>query len=260
MRHALPCSGGMRMEQTLQRRTIGELVAERPMRSHIFEQLGIDYCCGGKRSLDQACRERGLDAATVLRMMQAFDHVDHVAYEVDWRHESLTRLCDHIQRTHHDYLRGELPALGALIHKVAAAHGAKHPELARVAEIFDGFQNELTAHMKREEYVLFPYIRTLESMHAPRDIDCCALNQPIHVMELEHEKAGVALVAMRALLNGYAIPDGVCNSYRAMLERMKALEENMHVHVHKENSILFPRAIAAERRKMEGLGGWAPRL
>jgi regulator of cell morphogenesis and NO signaling len=241
----------------LNERTIGELVAERPRRSRIFEKLGIDYCCGGKRRLDDACNAKGLDANTVAVMLEAFDADGQVVDEQDWRTESLEALCDNIEKTHHSYLKVELPDLQALVNKVAAVHGHLHPELIRVVGIFNAFRKELEHHMQKEETVLFPYVRQLEHSATKPDFPCACkgLLQATETMESEHEHAGQALESLRKLLNNYRVPEGACNSYRAMLDRLEQLERDMHVHVHKENSILFPRAIALEHQRGTSHGG-----
>ena len=242
------------MNATCQR-TVGELVAERPTRSRIFERLGIDYCCGGKRRLEDVCNEKGLDANTVGMMLEAFDASSNTTENIDWRQASLKSLCDNIETAHHAYLKAELPQLQALVNKVATVHGREHQELVRVAEVFHGFRGELEQHMQKEEMVLFPYIRQLEESKGMPNFHCGSTANPIEVMEHEHDQAGHALQVMRQLLSDYRVPDGACNSYRAMLERLAHLEEDMHVHVHKENSILFPRTLALETQKCSSHGG-----
>jgi regulator of cell morphogenesis and NO signaling len=231
--------------------TIGQLVAESPSRSRVFEKLEIDYCCGGKRTLDEVCREKGLDPDTVYRLLQAFDAaagVETAAPEKDWLHAPLTELCDHIERTHHAYLKEELPRLAELVAKVARVHGDHQPHLRQVEQIFNAFFGELHQHMQKEECVLFPMVRELEkAKHLPA-FHCGTVENPIQVMELEHEHAGNALFDMRNLTSGFTPPAEACNSYRAMLQRLAHLEHDMHQHVHKENNILFPRAAALEKK------------
>lgn len=228
--------------------TVGQLVAERPSRARVFESLGIDYCCGGKRTLDQACDSKGLDAVTVLRTMLAAE-TESPPPDADWTAASLTALCDHIEDTHHRYLRGELPRLGVMIDKVVTAHADKDRRLLDLARTFDGLVNELSSHMMKEEQVLFPMVRELEASDTPPSFHCGTLRNPIAVMEHEHDAAGAALADMRALTDGYVPPAEACNTWRAMLDGLEQLEADMHRHVHKENNILFPRAIRLEAQR-----------
>jgi regulator of cell morphogenesis and NO signaling len=216
--------------------TVGELVAERPARSRIFEELGIDYCCGGKLSLAEACARKGLDPDEVSRRLAATEVAES---ETDWRAAPLAALADHIVSTHHAFLRRELPRLRGLLAKLARVHGDRHPELRDALAVFGPFADELTEHMMKEERVLFPLITGLESGRVPRTP---FVLQPIAVMEAEHDDAGRALAEMRRLTGGYALPADGCGTYRAAMAGLAELEADMHEHVHKENSILFPRA------------------
>ncbi len=226
--------------------TVGEIVANYPASSRFFERLGIDYCCGGKRPLDEACAERNLDAETVLRMLDVNPLEASFGHEKNWSNATLTELCDHIETTHHAYLKNELPRLAEIVEKVASVHGSKNPALKTVARVFEAFREELTQHMAKEEQILFPLCRTLEkSEHVPA-MHCGTVQNPIAVMEREHTDAGDALAEMRKLTNGYTAPDWACDTYRVMLHSLAELEADMHRHVHKENSILFPKAVARE--------------
>jgi regulator of cell morphogenesis and NO signaling len=216
--------------------TVGELVAERPARSRVFEELGIDYCCGGRLSLAEACARKGLDPDEVSRRLTAIAFVEP---ETDWRAAPLAALCDHIVSTHHAFLRRELPRLRGLLTKLVRVHGDRHPELRDTLDVFGAFADELTAHMTKEERVLFPLIAGLESGAVPRTP---FVLQPIAVMEAEHDDAGRALAEMRRLTGGYEAPADGCGTYRVALAGLAELEADMHEHVHKENNILFPRA------------------
>lgn len=216
--------------------TVGELVAERPARSRVFEGLGIDYCCGGKLSLTEACARKGLDPAEVGRRLDA---VEPAAPETDWREAPLGALCDHIVAAHHVYLRRELPRLRGLLTKLARVHGGRHPELRDTLAVFESFAADLVAHMTKEERVLFPLIAGLESGGVPRTP---FVLEPLAVMEAEHDGAGRALAEMRRLTGGYTVPADGCGTYRVAMAGLAELEADMHAHVHLENSILFPRA------------------
>lgn len=227
--------------------TVGQIVAERPELARVFEELQIDYCCGGKRSLDEVCRERGLVVGELIDRLSA---VSPASASEDWQTASLSALCDNIQRAHHDYLRRELPRLTGIIAKVVNAHGATHPELAEVQDVFGQLRAELEPHMMKEERILFPAIRYLEAEGA-RQFPFGSLANPIRVMVSDHDQAGDALARLRQLTGNYAAPAGACNTYRVMLEGLAALERDMHEHVHKENNILFPRAVKLEDRLSE---------
>lgn len=221
-------------------RTVAELVTERPGRARVFERLGIEYCCRGKRPLAEACAEQQLDVATVTTMLAAMEEGAGTG-EADWAQAPLAELCDHIVETHHSYLRDELPRLSALTGKVARAHGGKHPELKDVAATFEQMASELDLHMLKEEDVLFPVCKRLEQ---GEPIAAEALGPPIAVMEHEHAYVGAALERLHELTQGYEPPEDACNSYRALLDGLATLERDLHEHIHEENNILFPRAAA----------------
>lgn len=227
--------------------TVGQWVTENPGTSRILEALRIDYCCGGGKPLREACIERGLNTQQVL------DQLEQAALDVGsfsalrWDEASLTELCDHIEQTHHAYLKTELPRLQQMIDKVVSAHGARHPELSAVKQNFAALQAELVPHMFKEERILFLAIRQLEETAAPLSFPFGTVANPIRMMEFEHGNAGHALAEIRSATRDFAVPDDACNTYRVMLDGLEGLELDMHQHVHKENNILFPRAIEREQ-------------
>jgi len=158
----------------------------------------------------------------------------------------LTALADHIEATHHAYLRTELPRLCTLTSKVASVHGDKDVRLAAVRDTLAALAAEMGQHMLKEERILFPMIRQLDASESVPAFHCGSLANPIGQMELEHDQAGAALVQLRALTDGFNPPEWACNTYRAMLDALAHLEQDLHQHVHKENNILFPRAIELE--------------
>lgn len=225
--------------------TVGDWVTEHPQTSRVFESLQLDYCCGGDKPLAQACSERELDPQQVIaRLEESLQNADAAA--TNWAGESLTQLCDHIAQTHHAYLKEELPQLTEVVAKVTTVHGEAHPELAQVQQQFLALRDELVPHMLKEEQVLFPAIRQLEQSDQAASFPFGSVANPIRMMEHEHDNAGDALKAIRRLTSDFAVPENACNTYRAMLDRLHRLEVDMHQHVHKENSILFPRAIELE--------------
>lgn len=233
--------------------TVGELVVEHPQRSRVFEALGVDYCCGGKQTLENACHQRGLNLKHVIELLGK-SNASQEAYgsSCDPSAMSLTALADHIQSMHHEYLRSELPRTEQLVAKVADAHGERDPRLVRLVQVFALFREELMMHMYKEEQVLFPIIRDLELGSSTAANHCGSISNPIRQMESEHDDAGVALEVMRELTDGYQAPEAACNTHRAMLDALEHLERDMHTHVHKENNILFPSAILLETKLTRG--------
>lgn len=231
--------------------TVGQIVTERPARSHVFETLQIDYCCGGKLPLSEACRKRGLDTQAVIdRILTADakeDQYDSMTVDVDAM--SLTELADHIEREHHAYLRAELPRLDGITEKVQRVHGEKDPRLADVRNAFCALRDEMTSHMMKEEQILFPMIRQLEQPESRPSFHCGSISNPIRQMEAEHDQAGEALAIMRAATDDFNPPEWACNTYRAMLDGLAHLERDMHQHVHKENNVLFAKAVELERER-----------
>lgn len=226
---------------------ISEIVIHNPAATRVFHRHGIDFCCGGKRPLAQVCEERRLDVDEIRREIAALDPND--AEERDWSATSLTEIVHHILERYHAPLKEELPRLAAMAEKVRNAHGAKFPDIVpplanRVAEL----RAELESHMMKEEHRLFPYVESLErtateAPQAPFD----SIAAPIAVMEAEHEDAGRLLAEMRSLTHGYELPAGACNTFRALYHGLAELESEMHLHVHLENYVLFPRAAELER-------------
>ncbi len=224
---------------------VGHLVADRPERSRVFERYEIDYCCSGKRSLEDACRDRGLDPAAVLAELQTVD-ADATQEGVIPADMTMTELADHIEATHHVYLREELPRLQGLVDKVMTAHGKRYPWLEGVQSTYRDLVAELNPHMLKEEQILFPMIRELDSATVAPSLHCGSVSNPIGVMEHEHANAGAALRRLRELTSGFEVPEGGCDSFRAMVDGLRQLEADTHAHIHKENNVLFVRAAEAE--------------
>ncbi|WP_395145891.1 iron-sulfur cluster repair di-iron protein [Armatimonas sp.] len=225
-------------------KTLGELVVENPARSRVLEKFELDYCCGGKATLRDACTRKELCIESVLREIHACDQSKNQS-ELDPTNMPLTELANHIEQTHHAYLHTELPRLSILLDKVVAAHGKHVPYLAELQTLFTDFRVDLEQHMAKEEMMLFPWIRRNEA--APSiEAHTTGLAEPIAVMETEHEAAGDALVQFRALTGGYITPPQACGTFRALLDGLATLEWDMHQHVHLENHLLFPRALARQ--------------
>lgn len=227
--------------------TVGQLVTERPARARVLERFEIDFCCGGKKPLAAAIREKGLNEADVLAALDAID-AEGSPEEADLSTLSMTALADHIEATHHAYLRAELPRLEFYVNKVANRHGETKPHLVELAQVFNAFKAELQSHMMKEEHILFPMCRQLDGANAAPTFHCGSVRNPIAQMFHEHDDAGDALQRMRQLTDNYTAPPDACNTYRALFYSLGQLELDMHRHIHKENSVLFPKAIEAEAK------------
>ena len=227
-------------------KTIGEIARENPSSVRVFEKYSIDFCCGGKISFAEACQKRGIaPAALQAELDQAA--AGRPGGERDWSEAPLALLIDHIVGTHHVYLKSELPRLQGWLDKVIAAHGAAHGEtLVPLGQVFGGLRAELEAHLAKEEMILFPLIKRMEAGDRSR-AHCGSVNNPIHVMEHEHDTAGRALEAMRQITGNYTLPADACNTYRVLFHGLAELEADLHQHIHLENNILFPRASELER-------------
>lgn len=218
-------------------RTVGELVAERPGRSRVFQNAGIDFCCQGGRTLREACERKGITAETVIKQLEA-ELTDKAAPVQNPALLPPHQLADYIVETHHNYLRRELPRLHAMSEKVAKVHGPHTPSLMEVFRVFKGMEEELTSHMQKEEMVLFPAISSLSRGEATS----MPLNGPIACMIHEHDELGEALTHLHGLTNGFRPPTDACNTYRALFAGLRELEEDLHFHIYLENSVLFPAA------------------
>ena len=215
---------------------VGQIAAEHPLATRVFARHGIDFCCGGGKPLGQVCSERDLDTAVVLTEIQN-ELAAPDSTEVRWDQEPLGDLVEHILATYHKSLKEELPRLEAMTRKVVDVHGDKQPEkLPELLSVYLGLKAELEQHMAKEEQILFPMIQNGQG---------AMTEGPISVMEHEHDSAGNALKRLRELTNGYEVPEEACNTWRALWHGLAALEESLHQHIHLENNILFPRALAS---------------
>ena len=237
---------------TTSERTVREWVLENSANTRVFEKLGIDYCCGGDKSLEDACREADLRLDSVLDLLQVASQSTQAARDIHtWQTESLADLVRHITDTHHKYTREEIARLGPLFDKVCAVHGNNHPELMQIRATFRGLAQDLRTHMMKEEMVLFPYIARMEEsvrQNAPfGPPPFGSVRNPVSMMEHDHDSAGNALRTMRETGNGYAAPVDACITYQTLYAALAGFEADLHEHIHLENNILFPRAIAMEK-------------
>ena len=223
---------------------IGEIVAAQPSLARVFESLGLDYCCGGKQTLAAACARKSLDASSILGLLEkAATETANAPKEPDPSAMTLSELADHIENTHHLYVKRELPRLLEMAERVALKHAWKDGRLPEVYRRVGALTEEMIAHMNKEEKILFPLIRDLESGAAVAS-HCGFIGNPIRQMETEHESAGSATERLRSLTDGFVSKADDCNTHRALLAGLLEFEGDLHRHVHKENNILFPRALS----------------
>ncbi|MBS1850774.1 MAG: iron-sulfur cluster repair di-iron protein [Acidobacteria bacterium] len=232
-------------------KTVRELAQEIPAATRVFEKFGIDYCCGGKKPLEEACRAANLSVDEVWHSLQAAEEAAQAAPEPRfWQNEPLAEIVAHIENTHHKYTREEIVRLAPLLARVCSVHGKNHPELEKMRSTFHGLAQELTMHMMKEEKVLFPHIvRMEESVLQNEPVlppPFGSMQNPITMMEHEHDSAGEALRALRELSGNYAPPPDACITYQTLYRALADFEADLHQHIHLENNILFPRAIAME--------------
>jgi regulator of cell morphogenesis and NO signaling len=235
-------------------RTVRELAVEIPEATRIFEKLGIDYCCGGNKSLEEACAASNLSVDEVLDSLELAEQTARVKQkDRNWQTEPLADLVAHINGTHHKYTREEIARLGPLFDKVLSVHGKNHPELQHLRATFRGLAQELTMHMMKEEAVLFPYIVRMEEAVIEREPvlppPFGTVQNPVAMMMHEHDSAGEALRSMRQASAGYTPPGDACISYQTLYKALADFEKDLHQHIHLENNILFPRAIEMERAR-----------
>ena len=231
-------------------KTVKEYALEIPGATRIFEKLGIDYCCGGGKSLADACAGAGVAVGEVLGSLKGIERSDETPAGEGWQTAALAELIVHVVEKHHTFTREELARLEALFAKVCGVHGQNHPELFRIQKQFQELSRDLEPHMLKEERVLFPYITQMEeaaknhrTLPAP---PFGTVRNPVRVMLAEHDAAGEILREMRETSSDYTVPEDGCISYRTLYGALAALEADLHQHIHLENNILFPRAAEME--------------
>jgi regulator of cell morphogenesis and NO signaling len=229
-------------------RTVKELAVQIPGAARVFEDFGIDYCCGGDVPLSEACANAALRLEEVLASLEKAQRDPTPAN--DWAQAPLASLAQHIVEKHHSFTAAETARLESLFVKVCGVHGEGHSELYRMQAKFTEMANELRAHMMKEENILFPYLAVMERAVSekkplPRAMFGSVQN-PVRTMMEEHDSAGEGLRALRTASHSYAVPEDACPSYRELYKSLEAFEADMHIHVHLENNILFPRALEME--------------
>jgi len=220
--------------------TIGEIVANDFRAASMFKEAGIDFCCGGNKSLTEACKEKGADESLLIQQLETLAQTP-VSGAMNFKEWELSFLSDYIVNTHHKFVLKNLPELVFYTQKIASVHGENHPELSEVASLFININEELLQHLKNEEEVLFPAIKEAEKNASP-EVKATIVSE-ITRMQGEHEFAGGAMDKINVLTNNYLIPEDACNTYRVSLKLLEQFEDDLHIHVHLENNILYPKAL-----------------
>jgi regulator of cell morphogenesis and NO signaling len=224
--------------------TLGDVITNHPSLARELERRGLDYCCGGDQTLGEACSANGLDPAVVADELAA-TATDEAA---PWATMGMVELVEHLEAVHHRYLWDELPRLSALTDKVATVHGANHPELADIQAVYEAIRADLEPHLMKEERILFPMVRELAVATTAPSFHCGSLRNPIGVMHHDHEVVGDLLGRLRELTNDFAPPADGCASYTALFAGYQELVTDTHLHIHKENHLLFPAVERAEAK------------
>lgn len=224
---------------------LGDIASAFPASTRVFEARGLDYCCGGRRPLREAASAAGVAGERILEDLEALASAG-VAPGRDWRAASAGELIDHLLATHHAFTRAELARLLPLMTKVAGEHGERHPELLIIRTSLKALAEDLEPHLRKEEQVLFPYIRALEEGRQAEPRFGTVAN-PIRAMEHEHDVVGGELLfRIRDVSRDFALPSDACASHRSLFEGLIGLEADLHEHIHLENNVLFPKALALE--------------
>ncbi|MDX9880648.1 MAG: iron-sulfur cluster repair di-iron protein [Prolixibacteraceae bacterium] len=226
--------------EALKQRTIGQIVADDYRAAAIFKQAGIDFCCGGNKSIEVACNEKNVDVQKLTLELNELE-LSTPSQHHDFKNWDLGFLADYIVNTHHKYVLKTLPELVHYTQKIAYVHGENHPEIIEVASLFHEINRELLQHLKQEEEVLFPAIKEVMK-NGTRGAKTTIVIE-ISRMNGEHEFAGEAMDKINEITNGYALPEDACNTYRVAFKLLEEFEDDLHTHVHLENNILFPKAI-----------------
>jgi regulator of cell morphogenesis and NO signaling len=229
--------------------TVREIALAAPQTTRIFEEYKIDFCCGGRTSLGDACVKAGVSSDVVSEKLKSV--LEAPASTGDAERLPSATLVDHIIDKHHEFTRSEMLRISGLLEKVCWKHGEKHPELYQLRDSFQALTSDLIMHMRKEEMVLFPYIhdlvRATERGIAPLMPPFGTISHPVKVMEWEHDEAGTILKKMREVTDDYKVPDGACPSFTALYFGLDALEKDLHQHIHLENNVLFPKALKLDK-------------
>ena len=235
------------MNTSLSSLSLAQIVNSNHKAASVFEKYHLDFCCKGKRSLEQACTEQELAVSLVTQELDTIFSNENNSTVIDFSKLNMAQLCDYIVQTHHAYVKNEMPQIIAYLEKVSSKHGDRHPELYKIFQTFSAVKEEMEGHIKKEELVLFPRIKELQKLaddeNAQLQLNIGYLQSPITVMEQEHDHAGNLLNDIRIFSNDYTPPQDACTTYRLCFAALNAFELDLHQHVHLENNVLFPKAI-----------------
>ncbi|MEE3998709.1 iron-sulfur cluster repair di-iron protein [Tenacibaculum sp. FZY0031] len=231
-------------------KTVADYVTENIKTAHIFKKYGIDFCCGGGISVEKACAKNNVDQATLEKELAEVDVIKDIIEDYDkWE---LDFLMIYIENVHHTYVRESLPIISQYVNKVAKVHGHHYAEVVEINQLFHEVANELLSHMQKEEKILFPFIKQLIQAEKEGIKNTTppfgTVNNPIQMMEHEHESAGNIFKEISRLSNHYTPPEGACNTFRALYAKLEEFEQDLHKHIHLENNILHPKAVLLEKR------------
>lgn len=239
---------------SLTEQTVGQIASQDIRKADAFKKLGIDFCCGGKKKLKDALRDAGV---TEQQWQQALDEnaqLPATQLPLNFSSWQPAFLADYITNVHHSYVRENGPIIAGLANKVANRHGDHHPELFALAEQVHLLLSDLYKHLVKEETILFPAIKALASAKNAGDLqDVISVTSAIELMEAEHESAGDDLRNLRKISNQYQLPQGACNSYTYLFEKLKEFENDLFNHIHLENNILFPRALKIHQQTLSAV-------
>ena len=230
----------------LMTKSLAQIVNNDHKAASVFEKYHLDFCCKGKRTLQQACAESNLNPENVITELESGSNGNQGAVTINYDKLTLAQLTEYIINTHHSYVKKELPQVLAYLQKVVFKHGDRHPEMHKVLELFSAVKEEMEQHMQKEELILFPRIKEMENLVAEGKairLNSTYLLAPINMMEQEHDHAGILLSEISHLTNNYDLPADACTTYRLSFAALKAFETDLHQHVHLENNILFPKAM-----------------
>lgn len=237
--------------KTLKEQTVGQIVADDYRTAQIFRSYGLDFCCGGNKTIEEACETKGVNAEEVKTALAGLGKKG--ADQHNYNEWSLDFLSDYIVNNHHQFVRSEIPDLEFYARKVASVHGERHPELVEIYQLFMQLKDELLEHLDKEEAILFPYVKKLvraeqEGSSVKDESDFGTAADPVSMMEAEHEEAGEIMETIQNLSDNFTPPEDACASYRVLFESLEGFQIDLHKHVHLENNILFPKALELEKR------------
>ena len=232
-----------------QEKTIGDFVAENFRTAEVFKKYHIDFCCKGGRTVEEACDKKKVSPEEIYRELE--EVANRKSEDIDFNSWPLDLLADYVEKTHHRYVEEKSAMLIPYLNKLCKVHGERHPELFEINELFIGSAQDLAAHMKKEELILFPFIKQMveakkngEPLPAPR---FGTVENPVAMMKHEHEAEGERFVKIAELTNNYEFPDDACGTYQVTYRMLEDFQNDLHKHIHLENNILFPKAIAMEK-------------